>query len=286
MADRQGRRRRRPRTAISCASISPRTGRFGVPQARVLETLGNPHDQRKISLIAVHAHGIPDDFPESVLAEVRSARAADARGPHRPARRCRSLTIDPRRCARPRRRRLRRSPTPIPATPAAGSCTSPSPTSPITCAPARRLDREAQLRGNSVYFPDRVVPMLPERISNDLCSLREGEERALPRRAHGLRQARQQARPHLPARHDALGRQARPTRRRRPPSTGSPSATRPARCSSAALKPLWAAYAALAAARDRRAAARSRPAGAQDRARRAGPRRARRRRPSGSRRTG
>src|SRR5690606_21588002 len=40
-----------------------------------------------------------------------------------------------------------------------------------------RLDKEARLRGNSVYFPDRVVPMLPERISNDLCSLRELEER-------------------------------------------------------------------------------------------------------------
>jgi ribonuclease R len=39
------------------------------------------------------------------------------------------------------------------------------------------LDREALKRGNSVYFPDRVVPMLPERISNDLCSLREGEDR-------------------------------------------------------------------------------------------------------------
>jgi ribonuclease R len=38
-------------------------------------------------------------------------------------------------------------------------------------------DREASLRGNSTYFPDRVVPMLPERISNDLCSLREAEDR-------------------------------------------------------------------------------------------------------------
>ena len=39
------------------------------------------------------------------------------------------------------------------------------------------LDREAVRRGNSVYFPDRVVPMLPERISNDLCSLRPNEDR-------------------------------------------------------------------------------------------------------------
>ena len=44
--------------------------------------------------------------------------------------------------------------------------------------PGSALDREAVRRGNSVYFPDRVVPMLPERISNDLCSLRPGEDRA------------------------------------------------------------------------------------------------------------
>ena len=43
--------------------------------------------------------------------------------------------------------------------------------------PGSALDREARLRGNSVYFPDRVVPMLPERISNDLCSLQAEEPR-------------------------------------------------------------------------------------------------------------
>src|SRR6476659_11331058 len=44
--------------------------------------------------------------------------------------------------------------------------------------PGSALDREAAERGNSVYFPDQVVPMLPERISNDLCSLRPNEDRA------------------------------------------------------------------------------------------------------------
>ena len=44
--------------------------------------------------------------------------------------------------------------------------------------PGDVLDREARVRGNSVYFPDRVVPMLPETLSNGLCSLRPGEERA------------------------------------------------------------------------------------------------------------
>ncbi|HHN72591.1 MAG TPA: ribonuclease R, partial [Thermopetrobacter sp.] len=43
--------------------------------------------------------------------------------------------------------------------------------------PGTAMDAEARLRGNSTYFPDRVVPMLPERLSTDLCSLKAGEDR-------------------------------------------------------------------------------------------------------------
>jgi ribonuclease R len=108
--------------------------------------------------------------------------------------------------------------------------------------PGTALDREALKRGNSVYFPDRVVPMLPERISNDLCSLREGEDRpALAVRMVFASRRPQDRVAQLPPRHDALGRQARlpagAGRHRRPPDdkTGPMLDT--------VLKPLWDAYA-------------------------------------------
>ncbi len=43
--------------------------------------------------------------------------------------------------------------------------------------PGSALDREAERRGNSTYLPDRVLPMLPPRLCDELCSLREGEDR-------------------------------------------------------------------------------------------------------------
>ncbi len=152
-----------------------RRGRFATPRAVILESLGNPSDQRQISLIAIHAHGIPEDFPETVIAECETLEAPTMKG-RIDLRDVPLLTIDP-----------------IDARDHDDAVYAEEDTDPknsggwiVTVAiadvaqyirPGSKLDREAQLRGNSVYFPDRVVPMLPEKISNDLCSLREGEER-------------------------------------------------------------------------------------------------------------
>ncbi len=74
--------------------------------------------------------------------------------------------------------RCGRKPTPIPPIAAAGWCFVAIADVAAYVRPGSALDKEARKRGNSVYFPDRVVPMLPERISNDLCSLIDNEPRA------------------------------------------------------------------------------------------------------------
>lgn len=150
--------------------------RLGAPQARVAETLGNPRDQRQISLIAIHALGIPDEFPDVVLSEAAALPPLDRSGrvdlTHLPL-----LTIDPV-DARDHDDAVAATPDPDPRNEGGFVVTVAIADVAHYVRPGTRLDREAELRGNSVYFPDRVVPMLPEKISNDLCSLREGELRA------------------------------------------------------------------------------------------------------------
>ena len=157
--------------------VSFDTARSGhrAQRARVVETLGNPEDARQTSLIAVHAHGLPDDFPESVLDELDDLAAVSPDG-RTDLRDIPLITIDPA-DARDHDDAVHASPDPDPANQGGFIVTVAIADVAHYVRPASRLDREAQLRGNSVYFPDRVVPMLPERISNDLCSLREHEER-------------------------------------------------------------------------------------------------------------
>ena len=116
--------------------------------------------------------------------------------------------------------------------------------------PGTRLDREAQLRGNSVYFPDRVVPMLPERISNDLCSLKEQVDRpCLAVRMIFDRQGNKKGHTFLRAMMRSAAKlsyeEAQAAIDGRPSAKCQPLLER-------TLKPLWAAYAVLAAARDQR----------------------------------
>ena len=225
-----------------------RKGRFATPQARIVAALGNPDDQRQISLIAIHAHGIPDDFTESVIAESLTLKPPTLSG-RSDLRKLPLITIDPV-DARDHDDAVHAAPDDDPKN--AGGFVLHVAIADVAhyVRPHSKLDREAQIRGNSVYFPDRVVPMLPERISNDLCSLREGQDRSVlvarmvfdaqgDKRSHTFLRAMMRSSAKLSYQEAQAA------------IDGQPSA----KCVpilETVLKPLWAAYAKLAAARDRR----------------------------------
>jgi ribonuclease R len=152
-----------------------RSTRYGLPQARVLSVVGSLSSEKAVSLIAIHAHGIPNRFPQDVLAEAEAVTPAGMQG-REDWRDLPLVTIDPA-DAKDHDDAVMGAPDDDPAN--AGGYVATVAIADIAAyvRPGTPLDREALNRGNSVYFPDRVVPMLPERISNDLCSLREGEDR-------------------------------------------------------------------------------------------------------------
>ncbi len=145
------------------------------PQARVTGIIGSMKSEKAVSQIALLAHGIPHVFPAAVLAEADKARRAPLAG-HEDWRELPLVTIDPP-DAKDHDDAVHAAPDDDPGNPGGWIVTVAIADVAWYVRPASALDREARLRGNSVYFPDRVVPMLPERISNDLCSLREGEDR-------------------------------------------------------------------------------------------------------------
>ena len=149
--------------------------RIGVQTARVTERLGNPQAQQTTSLIAVHAHGIPDRFPEAALAEAAEAKEPDLKR-REDLRHLPLVTIDPS-DARDHDDAVWAEADPDPANRGGWVVIVAIADVASYVRPGSELDKEARKRGNSVYFPDRVVPMLPERISNDLCSLVENEPR-------------------------------------------------------------------------------------------------------------
>ncbi len=152
-----------------------KAGRYGLPQARVAERIGSIKSERAVSLIAIHAHGIPHRFPEAVLEEAEAAKPARMTG-REDWRKLPLVTIDPP-DAKDHDDAVHAEPDADPGNAGGFIATVAIADVAYYVRTGSALDREGLLRGNSVYFPDRVVPMLPERISNDLCSLKEGVDR-------------------------------------------------------------------------------------------------------------
>jgi len=151
-------------------ALAPSRERNGAT-ARVVERLGPVDTERAISRIAIAAHGLPDAFSEAALAEAEHARAATMA--HRQDWRALPLvTIDPP-DAKDHDDAVHAEALPDGGFIVAVAIADVA----LYVKPGSALDREALERGNSVYFPDRVVPMLPERISNDLCSLKPQVDR-------------------------------------------------------------------------------------------------------------
>ena len=150
--------------------------RMGVARARVVARLGDPSQPRAVSLIAIHQHGLRDEFPDEAIAEADAMTAAGLEG-REDLREVPLVTIDPS-DARDHDDAVWAEADPDPNN--AGGFILWVAIADVAhyIRTGSALDREAWERGNSTYFPDRVVPMLPDRLSGDLCSLHEGVERA------------------------------------------------------------------------------------------------------------
>lgn len=159
---------------VEAEQAGPR-GRMGLPRARVIERLGDPTAPKAVSLIAIHQHGIPDEFPPEVLAEADRIRPVGLKG-RRDLRDLPFVTIDPA-DARDHDDACHAHPDDDPGNPGGHVIWVAIADVAAYVRPGSALDREAWKRGNSTYFPDRVVPMLPDRLSGDLCSLHEGVPR-------------------------------------------------------------------------------------------------------------
>src|SRR5579872_3567864 len=221
---------------------------FGLASGKVKERLGSIASEKAISLIAIHAHDIPQAFSKSALAEADAAQPPTLKG-REDWRDVPLVTIDP--------------PDAKDHDDAVHAVADSDPNNKggfivhvaiadvaFYVRPGSALDHDALERGNSVYFPDRVVPMLPERISNNLCSLVPGEPRGAlavrmvigadgRKRSHSFHRVLMRSAAKL---HYA---QAQAAIDGRPDDTTGPLLDK-------ILKPLYAAYATVKRARDER----------------------------------
>jgi ribonuclease R len=158
------------------AQVGTSSGRYGPKFGKVLEVVGSEDDPRAASLIAIHSHGIPTGFSEEAEAEAHHARPPTLEG-RDDLRDLPFVTIDPV-DARDHDDAVYAHPDPEASNVGGWIVWVAIADVAAYVRPGSALDRDAREKGNSVYFPDRVEPMLPETLSNGLCSLREGENRA------------------------------------------------------------------------------------------------------------
>ncbi len=150
--------------------------RQGAKLARVLERLGREDDPRAASLLACHLHGLPLGFPAEALAEASTAKPATLKG-RQDLRNLPLVTIDPSDARDHDDAVFAEADSDI-RNPGGWIIWVAIADVAHFVTPGSALDATARAKGNSVYFPDRVEPMLPEALSADLCSLMPGETRA------------------------------------------------------------------------------------------------------------
>jgi len=148
------------------------TGRPPRVSARVDAVLGDPFAPKSFSLIAIHKHGLRAEFSQEAIDEAHRVSKLPL-GEREDLTHLPIVAIDPE-DARDHDDAIWAEPD------AEGGWNAIVAIADVSyyVRPGSELDREARARGNSVYFPDRVVPMLPEELSADICSLKEGEDRA------------------------------------------------------------------------------------------------------------
>jgi ribonuclease R len=148
------------------------TGRPPRTSARVDAVLGDPFAPKSFSLIAIHKHGLRHEFAQEAIDEAHRVAKLPL-GEREDLTHLPIVAIDPE-DARDHDDAIWAEPDGEGGWNAIVAIADVS----FYVRPGSELDREARARGNSVYFPDRVVPMLPEELSADICSLKAGEDRA------------------------------------------------------------------------------------------------------------
>jgi ribonuclease R len=222
--------------------------RYGPKRGKVLELVGREDDPRAASLIAIYAHGVPTGFPAEAEAEAEAAEPPTLEG-RVDLRALPLVTIDPP-DARDHDDAVFAEPDDDPKNAGGWIVWVAIADVAAYVRPGSALDRAAREKGNSVYFPDRVEPMLPERLSAGLCSLREGEARAClavrmafdkqgRKRGHRFHRGLMRSAAKLSYEEAQAAIDGRPDERAQP-------------LMDAVLRPLFGAYAALQGAREAR----------------------------------